>query len=415
MTAGSSPILLLRLLLPGSASADAGQVILGRALRAFADGFVAILLPIYLLKLGYGTIQIGILTTATLLGSAAMTLLVGFLVRWQPPRRLLIAASAMMAIAALGFTTATEFWPLLLVASLGTVNVVAGDVSVFLPLEHAVLAGAIADKDRTSLFARYGLTGALFGALGTLAAAAPDHVPELLGIGTIAAMQAMFVLHALLAIAAGLAYARIKAPAKGADTPHATLGPSRGIVYRLATLFCVDSFGGGFAAQSILAAWLFGTFGLSVTAAATLFFWSNLLTAVSQLAAPPLARRIGLINTMVFTHIPANLCIAIVPFVDDLAVVVALLMFRALLSQMDVPTRSSYVMAVVTPQERPAAASVTSIPRSLASALSPSIAGWLLSVASFAWPLLLCGGLKIVYDFVLLAMFRRVKPPEEEN
>jgi MFS family permease len=191
------------------------------------------------------------------------------------------------------------------------------------------------------------------------------------------------------------------------------LGPSRRIVFTLAALFSLDSFGGGFFVQSLLALWLFDRFGLSLTTAASFFFWSGVLSALSYLVAVRIAGRIGLVNTMVFTHIPSSLCVMLVPFVPQLGVVLALLLVRAALSQMDVPTRTSYVMAIVTPPERAAAASMTAVPRSLASAASPVLAGWLMSVSAFAWPLLIGGGLKIIYDLLLLAMFHRIKPPEE--
>jgi MFS family permease len=191
------------------------------------------------------------------------------------------------------------------------------------------------------------------------------------------------------------------------------LAQSRRIVFTLAALFSLDSFGGGFFVQSLLALWLFDRFGLSLAMAASFFFWSGVLTAFSYLVAVRIAGRIGLVNTMVFTHIPSSLCVILVPFVPQLGIVLALLLVRAALSQMDVPTRSSYVMAVVTPPERAAAASITAVPRSLASAMSPVLAGWLMSVSAFAWPLLIGGALKIVYDLLLLAMFRRIKPPEE--
>ena len=226
----------------------------------------------------------------------------------------------------------------------------------------------------------------------------------------------MFLLYAIAGLAAGLIYRRLDPgePA-GSGPPAPALGPSRGVVYGLAALFSIDAFAGGLVVQSLLALWLFKAFGLSLAATAQLFFWSGLLTAVSYLAAAPLARRIGLINTMVFTHLPANLCLVAVPFAGGLWQVIALLLLRSLLSQMDVPTRTSYVMAVVTPPERAAAASLTAVPRSFASALGPSLAGWMLGAASFAWPLLLAGALKIAYDLMLLARFRHVRPPEEEH
>jgi hypothetical protein len=224
----------------------------------------------------------------------------------------------------------------------------------------------------------------------------------------------MFILYAGLALAAGALYRGIVNPPQaspGADTTP--LGSSRAVVYRLAALFSLDAFGGGFFVQAILALWLFRRFHFSVAGVASLFFWSNLLVAASYLIAPLIARRIGLIRTMVFTHLPSSLCLIAIPFASGPTPVIGLLLLRSLLSQMDVPTRSSYVMAVVTAAERPAAAGVTAVPRSLAAAASPVIAGYLLEVSSFAWPLLLGGALKIVYDLLLLTIFRNVRPPEE--
>ncbi|HEX7403220.1 MAG TPA: MFS transporter, partial [Usitatibacter sp.] len=193
----------------------------------------------------------------------------------------------------------------------------------------------------------------------------------------------------------------------------APLTVSKARVYTLAALFSVDAFGGGLVVQSMVALWLFQRYGLSLGEAGTIFFWTGVLTAASFLVAVRLANRIGLVNTMVFTHIPSSLCLIAIPFFDDLRVVLALLFVRAALSQMDVPTRSSYVMAIVQPEERPAAASITSVPRSLASAVSPLLAGYLLGVSTFGWPLVAAGGVKIAYDLALLAMFRKVRPPEE--
>lgn len=204
-----------------------------------------------------------------------------------------------------------------------------------------------------------------------------------------------------------------KALEADAQKPNAPLGRSKKIVFTLAALFSLDAFGGGFVVQSMVALWLYQRFGMSLAATGVIFFWTGLLSALSYLVAVRIADRFGLVNTMVFTHIPANLCLIAIPFVGSLEPVIALLFVRSALSQMDVPTRSSYVMAIVTPEERPATASFTSVPRSLASAASPSLAGWMLSVSSFGWPLIAAGALKILYDLLLLAMFRKVKPPEE--
>jgi len=220
----------------------------------------------------------------------------------------------------------------------------------------------------------------------------------------------------VLGLAGGFMYARIPVGASpAAEKPVAALGPSRGIVYKMAALFSIDAFAGGFAVQSLVALWLFNKFGLSLSAAGLFFFWTGVLSAFSFPVAAWLSARIGLVNTMVFTHIPSSLCLILAAVAPTIEVALALLLLRAALSQMDVPTRSSYVMAVVTPPERPAAASVTSVPRSLASAASPAIAGALFAAGFDAWPLVICGALKILYDLVLLWTFRHIKPPEEQR
>ena len=225
----------------------------------------------------------------------------------------------------------------------------------------------------------------------------------------------MFVLYALLGVAGCVLYSRIPPrPLPANPGPEAALGPSRHIVYRLAALFSMDAFAGGFVVQSLLALWLFERFGMSLAAASLFFFWSGVLSAFSFPVAAWLSRKIGLINTMVFTHIPSSVCLILAAFAPTLPLALALLLVRAALSQMDVPTRSSYVMAVVTPAERPAAASFTSVPRSLAAAASPALAGALFAASFLVLPLLICGTLKIGYDLLLLRQFRTVRPPEEQ-
>jgi predicted MFS family arabinose efflux permease len=233
-------------------------------------------------------------------------------------------------------------------------------------------------------------------------------------VGAKAAMQSLFLLYGLLGVASGFIYRKLPV-ALEADTAAraAPLRESRRIVYTLAALFSLDAFGGGFIVQSMLALWLFQKFDLSIAVAGTIFFWTGVFSALSYLVAVRIANRIGLVNTMVFTHLPSSVLLILVPFVPDLTWVIVLLLVRSALSQMDVPTRSSYVMAVVSPGERAAAASITSVPRSLASAISPLIAGYLLGVSTFGWSLVIAGGVKIVYDILLLVTFRTVRPPEE--
>ena len=301
----------------------------------------------------------------------------------------------------------------LLVAFVGSINPSGGDLGMLVPLEHALLTKETADRDRTGVFARYSLIGALTAAVGALAAA----LPELLaahGWPKLGAIKLMFYLYAALGLLAALLYARLPRDHTHADSrPKSALGPSRGVVYKLAALFSLDSFAGGFAVQSLIALWLFERFDLSLAAASLFFFWSNVLTAFSYPVAARLGRRFGLVNTMVFTHIPSSLCLILAAFSPNLVIVLTLLLVRSALSQMDVPTRTSYVMAVVTPAERAAAASVTAVPRSLAAAVSPALAGALLSTSFAGLPLVICGVLKIAYDVALLFSFRHIKPPEE--
>lgn len=405
---------LRHFLLPPSTLPDARLLLATRALRAFGDGYVSLLLPYYLSLLGYSALQIGLLVTATLLGSGLMTLAIGFIAHRHSTRRLLLAASLLMAATGIAASIFTEFWPLLIIAAIGTLNPAANDVTPFSPLEQTLLARATSAGSRTALFARYSLIGALVAAIGAQAAGIPDLFSAAGDSGRLQAIRIMFVLYAALGIASLLLYRKLSPALESATHEQPVpLGKSRRIVYTLAGLFSIDAFAGGFAVQSLLALWLLQRFDLSVTAAGSIFFWAGLLTAFSHLAAARVAARFGLINTMVFTHLPANIFLILVPFMPTLELALLFLFLRSALSSMDVPARTSYVMAVVSPGERPAAASLTAVPRSLASALSPSIAGALLATSTFGWPLVICGALKIVYDLTLLRMFHAVKPPEE--
>ncbi len=386
-----------------------------RALRDFGDGFVAVLLPVYLTAIGFGAFEVGVVATLALFGSALMTLGIGLLGARFDQRRLLMAASILMVATGLAFALSETFALVLLIAFLGTVNPSSGSVSIFTPLEHTMLSRSVVDGERTRMFARYSLIGSLAAAVGALASGSPDLLAKL-GVAQIAALKLMFVVYAALGVLGGLMYAQITSDTTTVeDKPVSALGPSRSIVYKLAALFSVDSFAGGFAVQSLLALWLFNKFGLSLSAAGLFFFWTGVFSAFSFPVAAWLSGRIGLVNTMVFTHIPSSLCLILAAVAPNLEVALALLLIRSALSQMDVPTRSSYVMAVVTPPERPAAASVTSVPRSMAAAAGPVIAGSLFAAGFEAWPLIICGVLKILYDLALLWMFRHLKPPEEQS
>jgi MFS family permease len=396
-------------MLPAGADAGALPLLIGRGLRGFCDGFVAVLLPAYLLALGFGQLDVGLVSSATLIGSAVATILVGVFAARFALRRMLILAAGLMAATGLSFAGLSSLWPLLIVAFIGTLNPSSGDVSLFLPLELARLAGSATGDARTAIFARYSLVGAVSAAVGALAAAIPGWLVAHAGMSLLAALRAMFVVYALVGIALWFLYRRLPEPQAHEQSRSAPLGPSRGIVTRLALLFSVDAFAGGLVVNSLLSLWLMQRFGLSLAATGQFFFWAGLLTAGSQLAAVPLARKIGLLNTMVLTHIPSSLCLIAAAFAPSLLWTLTLLLLRSALSQMDVPTRTAYVMAVVTPPERPAAASFTAVPRSLASALGPTLAGALLAMGWASAPLVACGALKICYDLALLGAFRRVQ------
>ena len=403
-------------LLPAGTTRETRILFLGRGLRAFGDGFVSLLLPVYITALGFDAFAVGAIAASTLLGSAALTIFVGLAAHRVGRRWLLVAASLLMIATGIGFLLERDFWPLIAIAFIGTLNPSPGDVSVFYPLEQALLAESVPAPSRTTTFAIYSLIGSLVAALGALAAGFPDLLRQLFALDLVMALQTMFALYTILGLLTYFLYRQLPQHLDRRDaTTTSALGPSRGIVFTLAALFSLDSFGGGLIVQSLLALWLFNRFGLSLETAGAIFFWSGLFTAVSFLAAARLSRRIGLVNTMVFTHLPSNLCTIALPFAPSLPVAVALLLVRAALSQMDVPTRSSYVMAVVTPPERAAAASITALPRSLAASLAPLLAGWGFALSPFGWPLVAAGGMKAVYDLLLLALFRAHKPPEEAD
>jgi MFS family permease len=391
----------------------ANYLFAARALRDFGDGFVAVLLPVYLLALGFTALEVGIVATASLLGSALLTIGVGVLGARYDHRHLLISAACLMIATGVAFAVVHDYALLVVIAFAGTVNPSSGSVSVFVPIEHAALAREVTAAARTKMFARYSLVGTLAGAVGALAAAIPDVLAPA-GLDRLTALKLMFVLYALLGLAGGLLYARIpQRPPMPDAVATGALGPSRHVVYKLAALFSLDAFAGGFVVQSLLALWLFERFDLSLSQASLFFFWSGVLSAFSFPVAAWLSQRIGLVNTMVFTHVPSSIALMLAAFAPTLPLALALLLVRAALSQMDVPTRSSYVMAVVTENERAAAASFTLVPRSLASAISPTLAGALFAASFRAWPLFICGALKIIYDMLLLLQFRHVKPPEE--
>ncbi len=394
-------------LLPPSATPDASRLVLARSVRAFADGLVSVLLPAYLTAVGCTAVQIGGIVTATLLGSAGLTLGIGLLAHRWPPRALLLAACALMFATGVGFASLETLLPLVVLAVIGTLNPTAGDVTVFMPLEQSLLASEVDAADRAALYARSNVAAAAAAAVGALASAFPEPLARATGLGAADAMRLAFLVYAAAALGAAGLYHGLRAGGEAATSvTRAPLVRSRGIVLRLSALFTLDSFGGGFVVQSLLALWLFQRFSFSLADAAGFFFAATLLGGVSQLLSPVLARRIGLVPTMVYTHVPANLFLVIAAFMPTATLAVAFLLLRMTLSSMDVPARQAFVMSAVPPEERAAAASLTNVPRSLGSGLAPLVSGWLLAASSFGWPLVVGGALKVAYDLLLLRNYR---------
>jgi len=394
---------------------DIALLYIARGVRGLGDGFAIILLPAYLSAIGFSPGQIGVILSASLLGTALLTLAVGFIAPRHDLRNFMLGGALLMASTGLAFPSVDVLAAIAIVAFIGTINPSTGDLGVLVPLEHAMLAQGAPDDERTRTFARYSLIGALSMATGSLLAAAPDFMMSAARVGEVTAFRMMFYVYAALGLVCAALYWRLPHARMQERRPSAPLGPSRRVVYKLAALFSLDAFAGGFVVQSLLALWLFERFDMSLTAASVFFFWTSLLSAFSYPVAAWLSSRFGLINTMVFTHVPSSLFLILAAFSPNLPLALGLLLVRAALSQMDVPTRTSYVMAVVTPPERTAAASVTAVPRSLASSLSPALAGAMLATSFSGLPLVICGVLQIGYDMGLLFSFRNVKPPEEKK
>ncbi len=381
---------------------DGSLLISTRAVRGFADGMVGVSLSAFLGdELGYSGVRIGVIVTGMLLGSAALTLLTGLGGNRFGRRGLLRAGSLAMIGTGLVFATTSVFAVLLIVGIVGTMNPSGGDVSVFRPLEQSVLPLTATVERRSHQFARYSFAGFFCGALGSLAAG----LPHLIGLPP----ETVFVVYAVAGVVTLIAYGMLS-PAAEPSNLHAPspLGPSRRVVYRLSVLFSIDAFGGGFVVQSLLALWLFRRFDFTLGHAGVVFALMGMLTAGSGFVAVRIQRRLGPIKTMALTHLPGQIFLMAAALMPNGNLAVACLLARSCLSSMDVPVRDAYVMSVVTPAERAAAASVVNVPRSLASALPPFAAGWMLDHSTFGWPLLIGGGLKASYDLLLL---REVEHP----
>ncbi len=403
-----------------SLTRDGRLLFAARIVRLFAYGFLSVVLVLYLAALGLPEPHIGLLLTLTLIGDTAISLCISTRADRVGRKRMLLLGAALMALAGVGFAATGNFVLLLVTATIGVISPSGSEVGPFLAIEQAALAQTIPPAKRTAVFAWYGLAGSMATALGALVGGVAADLGRRLGAEPLARYRVVLVAYAVFGVALAAIFARlsrtVEAPVPSSAVRPGLLGlhRSRGVVLRLSALFGIDAFAGGFIVQSLVAYWFRVRFGTDDVSLGAIFFASNALAGLSALAASAIASRIGLVNTMVFTHIPSSVLLVIVPLMPVAPLAIALWLLRACISQMDVPTRQSYTLAVVEPDERAAAAGVTGVARTIGASGSPALSGILMSHPGlFAVPFFLAGGLKILYDLLLLARFRRVRPKEE--
>ena len=405
-------------------TADLRVLFATRLLRMFAYGMLGVILVLYLVRLGFDAPHIGWLLTLTLLGDVAISLwLTAHADRWGR-RRTLVAGAALMALGGAGMAGSESFGLLALAATLGVISPTGGEVGPFQSVEQACLAQAVSDRERTRIFAWYNLAGYVASALGALVAGMFVGQASHLAASEVAVYRIVFVAYAAIGVLLGALSLRLSREVEAA-TVRSALAPgrpilglheSRPVVFRLSALFALDSFGGGFVLQSFVAWWLQQHFGADEATLGVVFFGTNLLSGLSGLVAVPLARRFGLVATMVWTHLPSNVLLMLVPLMPTLPLAIAMLLVRHLLSQMDVPTRQSYLNAIVPAAERSAANGVTTTAKQLGTAVGPLVAGTLFgAAAATALPFLFCGVLKSTYDLLLWRSFRHARAPEEQR
>jgi MFS family permease len=402
---------------------DAGLLFSARIVRLFCYGFLSVVLALYLAQTGLSEQQIGLLFTLTLAGDAGVSLWLTTSADRIGRRKTLLAGAVLMMGAGLVFILTRDPLVLMAAAILGVISPSGNEIGPFLSVEQAGLTQLLPDKQRTQIFAWYNLSGSFATALGALSGGWLAYFLQQGGMSALAAYRVVLMGYSLggmiLAVLFLFTSAAIEVPKEAArPIVKRSLGlhRSKGVVLRLSGLFALDAFGGGLVVQSMVAYWFHVRFGVEAGVIGSIFFGANVLAGISALLAGRLAKKIGLINTMVFTHIPSNVLLMLVPVMPNLPLAVAVLLARFSISQMDVPTRQSYTMAVVAPDERSAAAGVTGIARSVGAAISPTLTGiFLASPLLLSAPFFLAGGLKIVYDLLLYRSFRRLKPPEEQG
>lgn len=400
---------------------DGKLLLYARIVRTFSYGFLSIILAIYLKLSGFNEILIGIVLSATLVNSVIFNLFSSAYADRIGRKKILTVYAALMVISAVIFFLTSNYMALIIAALVGTINVTGSEVGAFLSLEQAILPQTVNDiKKRNSIFALYNMVGTFAMAGGVLVSGLPNFLEQHYGLGQISAIKTLFIFYAVLALVVMGIYLALSKKIEiqvqtGQGLPRKTISPqTRGIIAKMSSLFAVDSFAGGFVIQSIVAFWFYSKFGADLTMLSYIFSVAGVLTAVSFLLATKIASKIGLINTMVFTHIPSNILLIFLAFAPNFSLAILLYLARMSLSQMDVPTRQSYIVSIVNENERVAAAGITNTSRNVAQAVSPSLSGAVIQALSLSAPFVVGGILKIAYDIGLFVNFRKIKPPEEE-
>jgi len=404
---------------------DAWLLFLTRFTRLFAYGLISVVLVFYLVGIGLTESQTGLLLTLTLLGDTAISLYLTTRADRVGRRRMLIIGALLMAAAGLVFALTRNFFWLVVAGTIGVISPSGNEVGPFLSIEQAALSHVVSDRARTEVFAWYTLTGSLATAMGALFGGVLSQALQKSSTMPVAGYRAVVVLYAGLGLVLAFLFTRVSRGAEASPSEASTSGgprrwlgihTSRHVVAKLSGLFTVDAFAGGFVVQSFAAYWFYLRFGVNPATLGAIFFWANILSGISALLAARLAARFGLIRTMVLTHLPSNILLLLVPLMPNLKLAVLALLLRFSISQMDVPTRQSYTMAVVSPEERSAAAGITGVARTTGAAISPLFVGFLFArPALINVPFFIAGTLKIVYDLLLYKEFISMKPPEEKE
>lgn len=404
---------------------DAWLLFATRFVRLFAYGSLSVVLVFYLIGIGLTEPQTGLLLTFTLIGDTVVSLYLTTRADRIGRRRMLVVGALLMVGAGLVFASTRQLWLLVLAGTIGVISPSGNEVGPFLSIEQAALSHVVTDRIRTEVFAWYTLTGSVATAIGALAGGSVTRVLQQTALPPVSSYRMVVVLYALLGALLAIFFSRLSPAAEAATLGErqvfratfaglSGLDRSRDVVVKLSALFALDAFGGGFVVQSFAAYWFYLRFGVNPGTLGAIFFWANIFAGISALLASRLAARWGLIRTMVATHLPSNILLILVPLMPTLPLAILVLLIRFSISQMDVPTRQSYIMAVVSPEERSAAAGITGVARTTGAAISPLFVGFMFArPALINLPFFIAGTLKIVYDLALYKAFVAIRPPEE--